>query len=185
MSLFRKNPALATHEETSFFLELSPNMKPISEFKKVVWDQQLQAIQVQQKAQSDLNRVMQLGVAQDETTTTYSMLKPFKNLTSLEKMRHIMLEHDVSMRLNVMRNDAHLSTHTCMQLSSDSIKALLASEADAKGLKTLHLRTTADADLEVAASGDMFVTVHLAGGQHFFNHVDYSINNEANAALSA
>ena len=184
MSFFKKpDVSLDVNAAPTFFLELSPSMKPISEFKDSVWESQVQAIKAQQQVQSDLNRIMELKAESAEGLTTYSMNRAFKNLVSAEDMLHIMKKHDVTMRLNVMRNNAHVANHTCMELSPSVLQGLLDSEAD-DGLKTVHLRTTSDVGHEFAAHGDMFVTLsEAANGSHVFSHVDYSITDEANAKL--
>jgi len=186
MSLFKKQEtAIDISAEPTFFLELSPCMKPISEFNDDVWQAQVSAIKDQQDLQSDLNRVMRLAVETDKGTTTYSMVKAFKNLVSAEDMLKIMAKHDVTMRLNIMRNDAHVANHTCMELNSTALQGLLDSESE-DGLKTIHLRTSSDLSKEVADHGDMYVTLNVnSNNTHSFSHVDYSISDEANARLSA
>ena len=184
MSFFKKpDVSLDVDASPTFFLELSPSMKPISEFKDSVWESQVQAIKAQQQAQSDLNRIMELNVEAAEGLTTYSMNRAFKNLVCAEDMLHIMKKHDVTMRLNIMRNNSHVANHTCMELSPSVLQGLLDSETG-EGLKTVQLRTTSDMGNEIAAHGNMFVTLReAANGSHVFSHVDYSITDEANAKL--
>jgi len=186
MSLFKKQEtAIDISAAPTFFLELSPCMKPISEFNDAVWKSQVSAIKAQQGMQSDLNRVMELAVETDKDSTTYSMVRAFKNLVSAENMLKIMSEHDVTMRMNIMRNDAHVANHTCMELNATALQGLINSEDDG-GLKTIHLRTSSDLNKDVAAHGDMYVTLkQRRDGFHVFSHVDYSIRDEANAQLSA
>ena len=87
MSLFKKQAiAIDVSAEPTFFLELSPCMKSISEFNDTIWQSQVIAIKAQQDVQSDLNRVMRLAVETDKGTTTYSMVRAFKNLVSAENM---------------------------------------------------------------------------------------------------
>jgi len=186
MSFFKKDDTrIDVDAAPTFFLELSPTMKPISEFKDSLWQAQIEAIKSQQNAQSDLNRIMELNVETDKGTTTYSMKRAFKNLVTAEDMLELMQKHDVTMRMNIMRNNAHSANHTCMELSSNALSGLLKTESD-DGLKTVHLRTSSDIGKDCAAHGDMFVTMRQTrNGTHFFSHVDYSITDDANAILGA
>jgi hypothetical protein len=186
MSLFKKQAiAIDISAEPTFFLELSPCMKSISEFNDTIWQSQVSAIKAQQDAQSDLNRVMRLAVETDKGTTTYSMVKAFKNLVSAENMLKIMADHDITMRMNIMRNDAHVANHTCMELNATALQGLIDSESE-DGLKTVHLRTSSDLSKEVADHGDMYVTLNVRkNGTHSFSHVDYCISDGANARLSS
>jgi hypothetical protein len=185
MSLF-KNESRLEFDDTkpTFFLELSPQMKSIRNFDDTAWQKQVEAIQEQQKAQTDLNRVMTLAVSPGDDTTTYSMVKSFKHLASAERMISVMREKDVTMRLNIMRNNAHSATHTCMELSADALEGLIASESD-ENIKTIHLRSLSDSGKEIAKNGDMFVSLSVnPSGQHFFSHVEYSIDNDLDRKLS-
>ena len=186
MSFFKKpDTKLNIDAAPTFFLELSPTMKPISEFKDHVWQAQINAIKTQQGAQSDLNRVMELDIAREDGQTTYAMNRAFKNLVSVEDMLKIMNTHDVTMRMNIMRNNAHVANHTCMELSSGALQGLVDSQSE-DGLKTIHLRATSDIGKDTAAHGDMYVTLNEArDGSHLFSHVEYSITDDANARLCA
>jgi len=164
--------------DTTFFLELAPKMVPTSEFNMATWNAQLDTIQKQQGMQNDLNKIHSLAMTKNAEVNAYTMSKPFTALARVEDMIPVLKKNGLTLRLNIKRPHAHVSNHTCMELSADHLSNLLAESADAAGLKTIQLRTKADAVSEPPTHGDMFVTLVQTDKGHVFSHVDYEITEE-------
>lgn len=180
-----KSQVLDLASKTTLFVDMVPNPKDTRVFSMDQWNAQLGVIKQQQQLQNDLNKIHPLSKSLNGETVTYAMTTPFKALARGEDMLALMNAHDLSLRLNVKRPDAHAANHTCMQLSSNALEGLLAQSADEGGLKTIQLRAKADSQAEQPEHGDMFLTMLETNKGHLFSHVDYEITETKDRRLHA
>jgi hypothetical protein len=174
-----------TAEKSTFFAEMAPKSVPSHKFEMSTWQTQMAAISTMQKKYSDLNRLYPLAKEENHGNLTFSQQKVFTTLPSVEHLIDCMDVHDLTMRLNIKRPQAHASTHSCFELSKDHLLHLIDSAADGSGLKTLQLRAKSDAAAALPRNGELFVTVNTTGGQHYLSHADFEISEHAEDRLSA
>ena len=172
-------------EKSSFFAEMAPKSVPSHEFQMDTWQTQMAAISTMQKKYSDLNRLYPLAKEESHGNLTFSQQKAFTTLPSVEHLIDCMNVHDLTMRLNIKRPQAHAATHSCFELSKDHLNHLVGSAADAEGRKTLQLRAKSDAMAALPRNGELFVTVNTSGGQHYISHADFEISEHAEDKLAA
>ena len=174
-----------TDVQSSFFAEMAPKSLPSHEFDMDVWQTQMAAISTMQKKYSDLNRLYPLLKEQSRGNLTFSQQKAFSTLPAVEHLIDCMDVHDLTMRLNIKRPHAHAASHSCFELSKNHLRHLISTAADGSGRKTLQLRAKSDAAAALPRNGELFVTVNVAGGQHYLSHTDFEISEHAEEKLAA
>ena len=172
-------------DSSSFFAEMAPKSLPSHEFKMDLWQSQMNAISKMQSKYSDLNRLYPLAKEESTGNVIFSQQKSFKTLPSIEHLIDCMDVHNLTMRLNIKRPEAHASTHSCFELSKEHLRHIVGSASDGSGLKTLQLRAKSDAVAALPRNGELFVTVNENSGRHFLSHCDFEISSHFEDKLAA
>jgi hypothetical protein len=191
MSFIKKHVTVADvaceslQDKSTFFAEIAPKSVPSHAFDMGKWQTQMAAISTMQKKYSDLNRLYPLASENVRGNLIFTQQKAFRTLPSVEHLIDCMDVHDLTMRLNIKRPQAHASTHSCFELSKDHLRHLVGRAADAEGRKTLQLRAKSDATAALPRNGELFVTFNTSGGQHYLSHSDFEISEQAEDKLAA
>jgi hypothetical protein len=172
-------------ENSTFFAEMAPKSVATHQFEMGKWQSQMSAISTMQKKYSDLNRLYPLAREEAHGNLSFSQQKAFTTLPSVEHLVRCMNEHDLTMRLNIKRPQAHAASHSCFELSKEHLTHLMGTASDTAGLKTLQLRSKSDALAALPRNGELFVTASARGGQHFLSHADFEISEHAENKLAA
>lgn len=164
-------PVVATHH-----IILEATVKPIgtSEYNKDRIAQQASALKTLRSSGKDLFEMNETRKVQSAGTVLYQTTETYGTAISIEKMVEIMTPNDLTLRVNFNRPGKHSNT-TCMELSSQTLKRLMSTEADAHGHKIAELRIKAEQTAQVPHHGALYVAIQSRGAQHYLSHIDYKI----------
>ena len=117
---------------------------------------------------NETRKITSAGTLLYQTTETYG------TSISIESMIEKMAASDLTVRANFKRPGIHSNT-TCMEVSTEVLRAVLQSTPDAHGHQTVEIRIAAERGAKVPRHGAMYVSVSKKGTQHYLSHIDYKI----------
>lgn len=109
-------------------------------------------------------------------TKLYQTNETYGSALSIEDMVRTMDSNELTLRVNFKRQGLY-SSHTCMELSPNTLKALMSESADDNGQKTVELRIKPEEHATDPSHGAMFVSIVQKGDKHYLSHVDYQIKS--------
>lgn len=155
---------------------MEATVRPLSsnDFNKDRVTVQASALKQLRKTGKDVFELNETRKVQSAGTYLYQTTETYGTALSIERIVEILDSADLTLRVNFNRPGTHSST-TCMGLSSDILKALMATSPDANGYKIAELRVKAEKSANVPPHGSIFVAIAKKGTQHYISHIDYKI----------
>jgi len=155
---------------------LEATVRPLSsnDFNKDRVSVQASALRELRKTGKDVFELNETRKVQSTGTYLYQTTETYGTALSIERIVEFLDSADLTLRVNFNRPGIHSST-TCMELSSTTLKALMAASADANGSKIAELRVKAEKSANVPQHGSIFVAISKKGTQHYISHIDYKI----------
>lgn len=164
-------PAPTTHH---ILLEATVRPIGVNDFNQERAKMQASSLKAFRKDGKDIFEMNETRKIASAGTLLYQTSETYGTSISIEKMIETMEHSDLTIRANFKRPGLHSNT-TCMELSKNTLRSLLASSPDSHGHKTAEVRIPAETNAKVPKHGAMYMSVSKKGTLHYLSHIDYKI----------
>ena len=160
----------------AILLQCVPRPRSTDEYDPKLVMQQSEVLKKMREDGKDLFVTNETRCVTKAGTKLYQTNETYGSALSIEQMVDTMEQNQLTLRVNFKRHGMY-SNHTCMELSSSTLSALMRDTPDDNGQKTVELRIKPEQHVDNPSHGAMFVSIVQKGDKHFLSHVDYQIKS--------